>query len=84
MADTLTPEQRARDVLSAIWNGSDAVPAIAHTIRAAETAAVEAERARCAKIADEWHEWYEKPGSGTRHAQRIAHHIRNPEADNAR
>lgn len=29
-----------------------------------------------AQIADEWHEWYEKPGSGTGHALRIAHNIR--------
>lgn len=51
MAEAITPEQRARDVLALlklpIVPGAAAYVLIASTIRAAETAAVEAERARC-------------------------------------
>jgi hypothetical protein len=66
MADALTPEQRARRVLPDMWKPEPALgapeylssrcsgalrDAIASAIRAAEAAAVEAERARCADIA---------------------------------
>lgn len=76
MAENLTPEQWAEAVIPSEVFPEAAAENMRAAIASAIRSAVEAEREACAKVADEWHEWYEKPGSGTGHAKRIAHHIR--------
>lgn len=69
MAETITPEQRAHDVATFLNLPADdgiALRVITAAIRAAETAAVEAERARCIQASpDGGDDWY------TRHRSQV-------------